>query len=113
VRHTADWASGTVLLAAIFTLLLLWIALVLVVRRTAPARRRVWGVAAAWAAPFAVGPPLMDTTVYSYVAFGLVQRNGHSPYAGGVSRLGRESELIPAANSSTDRGFRRPTNHPR
>jgi hypothetical protein len=88
VRHTADWPAGTVLLAAIFTLVLLWIALALVVHRTAPARRRVWGVAAAWAAPFAVGPPLMDTTVYSYVAFGLVQRNGHNPYAGGVSQLG-------------------------
>ena len=45
-------------------------------------------VAVAWGLPFAVGPPLMNTSVYSYAAYGLVQRGGHDPYTYVPSRLG-------------------------
>jgi hypothetical protein len=87
--HGGDWLPGTLLVAAIVALVLAWVAFVEVVRRRPQQPiRHVWLVAGAWAAPFAIGPPLMDTTVYSYAAFGLVQRHGHSPYDGGPGRLG-------------------------
>ncbi|HET8582491.1 MAG TPA: hypothetical protein VFL65_04525, partial [Jatrophihabitans sp.] len=84
----SDPVPAAIMLAALVALLLTWIAVVELVHRTRQPARRVWWVAAAWAAPFAVGPPLMDTTAYSYAAFGLLQRNGHSPYASGPNRLG-------------------------
>lgn len=79
---------GALLLGGIVALLLTWLVVVAFVRRTGQPERRVWGVAAAWAAPFAIGPPLMNTTAYSYVAFGLLQRHGHSPYTSVPSDLG-------------------------
>jgi hypothetical protein len=48
----------------------------------------VWLVAGAWALPFAAGPPLLGTTIDSYVAYGFLQRNGLSPYDFGPARLG-------------------------
>src|SRR4051794_6057900 len=70
-----DWVPGLIMLAGVVALVLTWIWVVEVVRRVGPPETRVWCVAAAWAAPFAVGPPFMDTTVYSYTAFGLLQRH--------------------------------------
>jgi alpha-1,6-mannosyltransferase len=73
----------------------LWLLVVEVVRRSRQPESRVWWVAAAWAAPFAVGPPLMDTSVHSYVAYGLLQRAGHDPYTTPPSRLG-DSPIVAA-----------------
>jgi hypothetical protein len=83
-----DWLPGVIMVAAVAVLVLLWLVVVEFVRRVDPPSRRVWTVAAAWAMPFAVGPPLMDTTAYSYTAFGLLQRAGHSPYEVTANRLG-------------------------
>ena len=74
-----DRLPGTVMLGGLVLLLVLWLVNVEVVRRTRPTPGRLWGVAAAWAVPFVVGPPLMDTTVYDYAAFGLLQRHGLDP----------------------------------
>jgi hypothetical protein len=79
---------AVLLLVAIGALVLLWLGFVEVVRRVPQAEVRVWSVAAAWAAPLAVGPPLMDTSVYRNVAFGMLQRGGHDPYSAKPSRVG-------------------------
>ena len=80
--------AAVLMLAAIIALVLLWLVVVAFVRRYEQPIARVWQVAAAWALPFAVGPPLLDTGVYSYVAFGLLQRGGHNPYAAPPTQLG-------------------------
>lgn len=91
----ADWVPGVVMVAGVVALVLTWIWTVEFVRRVGQPESRVWCLAAAWAAPFALGPPLMDTTVYSYTAFGLLQRHGLSPYDFGASRLG-SGEIVAA-----------------
>jgi hypothetical protein len=96
----ADWVPGAIMLAALAALVLTWVWTVLVVQRAGQPETRVWRVAAAWAAPFAVGPPLMDTSVYSYTAFGLLQRHGLSPYDFGPSRLGGH-RIVSAIDPST------------
>jgi alpha-1,6-mannosyltransferase len=89
--HQDAWVPGMIMVAAVLTLVLLWIAVVEFVRRSDQPERRVWWVAGAWALPFAAGPPLMDTTAYSYTAFGLVQRVGLSPYHVSANRLGNNA----------------------
>jgi hypothetical protein len=76
------------MLAAIVALALLWLGVVRFVRRHDQPEGRVWWVAGAWALPFVLGPPLLGTTVQTYVAFGLLQRHGLSPYEFGPARLG-------------------------
>ena len=78
---------GVIMLAGVAGLVLLWLWAVEYVRRHDPRESRIWLLAGAWAVPFAVGPPLMGTTVYSYVAFGFLQRRGVSPYDSSASRL--------------------------
>ncbi len=88
-------AAGALMLAGVLTLAVLWVvALWLVTVRSIPLRR-VWWVAAAWAAPFALGPPLMDTSVYTYVAYGRLLRMGHDPYRIGPAALG-DSPIVAA-----------------
>ncbi|MEO9139292.1 MAG: hypothetical protein ABI345_09525 [Jatrophihabitans sp.] len=88
-----DIASGStwpavVLLTAIVLLAGLWLVALEVIRRGRPSSTRVWFLVGAWSTPFALGPPFMDTSVYSYAAYGLVQRAGHSPYDRAPSSLG-------------------------
>jgi alpha-1,6-mannosyltransferase len=90
-----DNLPGAVMLAAIVALVLLWLLTVEIVRRTRPPDSRVWWVAAAWITPFAVGPPLMDTSVHTYVAYGLLQRAGRDPYTSSPSLLG-DSPIVAA-----------------
>ncbi|MDT4925208.1 MAG: hypothetical protein QOG01_2921 [Pseudonocardiales bacterium] len=85
---TGDTAPGAVMFTAIVALVAMWIVVVELVRRTGQPENRVWWLAGAWAAPFAIGPPLMDTSVDSYAAFGLLQRAGRDPYDVGAARLG-------------------------
>ncbi|WP_375480497.1 polyprenol phosphomannose-dependent alpha 1,6 mannosyltransferase MptB [uncultured Jatrophihabitans sp.] len=90
-RHpprATDSGPATVMLAAVVALLALWIAATAYVRRRPQPPARVWLLAAAWGAPFALGPPLLDTGVYSYTAFGLVQRAGGNPYHSAPASLG-------------------------
>jgi hypothetical protein len=88
-----NWGPGAVMLAAVVALVLLWIGVVEFVRRRDQPESRVWCVAVAWAVPFALGPPLMGTTVQSYAAFGLLQRHGLSPYDFGPNRLANHPVL--------------------
>jgi hypothetical protein len=44
-------------------------------------------VCSAWAAPFALGPPLFSNDVYSYVAQGVMSANGIDPYAHGARSI--------------------------
>jgi alpha-1,6-mannosyltransferase len=48
--------------------------------RALPSRRGLLLVAAAWALPLALAPPLFSRDVYSYLAQGTILRLGHSPY---------------------------------
>lgn len=77
--QATDPLPGAVMLAGVVALLALWIAVLRYADRAAPPIRRIWWMAGAWALPLAVGPPLMDTSVYSYAAFGLLQRSGLDP----------------------------------
>ncbi|MFN2562474.1 MAG: polyprenol phosphomannose-dependent alpha 1,6 mannosyltransferase MptB [Jatrophihabitans sp.] len=99
-----DWVPGVIMLAGVVALVLTWIWVVEFVRRVNPPESRVWSVAAAWMAPFALGPPFMDTTVYSYTAFGLLQRHGLSPYDFGANRLGGGSSIVAAIEPSARGG---------
>jgi len=86
VPHVA-WLPGAILLAAVAALAVLWLAVVRFVRRHDEPERRVWSLTAAWGLPFALGPPLLGTSVQSYVAYGLLERHGLDPYHYGASRL--------------------------
>jgi hypothetical protein len=48
--------------------------------RTLPARRALLTIAAVWALPLALAPPLFSRDIYSYLAQGTILRLGHSPY---------------------------------
>ena len=101
--RNAHWLPGTIMLAAIVAFALLWLGVVRFVRRRNEPERQVWWVAGAWAMPFIVGPPLLGTTVQTYVAFGLLQRHGHDPYDVGPSRLGANAivaAIEPAARDT-------------
>ena len=93
---------GTLWLAAVVLLAVLWVVLLEVARRRGLAPGRVWALAGVWALPFVAGPPIMDTVVYSDVAYGRLLRNGLDPYAVGPSRLG-ETALVLAIDPG-DRG---------
>ncbi|WP_375501838.1 polyprenol phosphomannose-dependent alpha 1,6 mannosyltransferase MptB [uncultured Jatrophihabitans sp.] len=88
-------AAGSIMLAGVLTLAVLWVAALWLVTRRAIPLTRVWWVAAVWAAPFALGPPLMDTSVYSYVAYGRLLRAGRDPYQVGPASLG-DSPIVAA-----------------
>src|SRR5919197_974716 len=81
---------AALMFAAVIALVLLWLGVVAFVRRSDQPEVRVWWVATAWALPFVVGPPLMGTSVQSYVAYGLLQRHGLSPYDYAPNRLGSD-----------------------
>jgi hypothetical protein len=78
---------GVLMVCAIAALALLWLATVRYVRRHDAPEHGVWRLAAAWGLPFVLGPPLLGTSVQSYVAYGQLQRNGFSPYDAGPNRL--------------------------
>ncbi|HET8978870.1 MAG TPA: polyprenol phosphomannose-dependent alpha 1,6 mannosyltransferase MptB [Solirubrobacteraceae bacterium] len=48
--------------------------------RSLPSRRGLLLIAAAWALPLALAPPLFSRDVYSYLAQGTILHLGHSPY---------------------------------
>jgi hypothetical protein len=68
------------MLVAIAALIALWLLALALVARGRLAVRAVWACAAAWSAPFAIGPPLLSTDLFSSVARGLLARDGSSPY---------------------------------
>ncbi|WP_375492970.1 polyprenol phosphomannose-dependent alpha 1,6 mannosyltransferase MptB [uncultured Jatrophihabitans sp.] len=88
VADTRGTLPGALLLAAVLALTVLWLVVVWFVRRHPQPMRRMWLLAGAWAVPFAVGPPLLDTAVYGYASYGLLQREGADPYVSAPSSLG-------------------------
>lgn len=81
-------AMGAVLLAAIVALIGLWLLTLRVSRVRRFGDRELWTIAALWATPFVIGPPLLSTDIYGYVARGLLARHGLSPYHHGPIALG-------------------------
>jgi hypothetical protein len=86
-RVTDVWL-GVLMLAMVGTLIGLWLVAIHVVRTRHCRERAAWIIAAAWAAPFALGPPLLSTDIYRHVAAGLLARRGRSPYHHGPDALG-------------------------
>jgi alpha-1,6-mannosyltransferase len=48
--------------------------------RALPRRRAIFAIAAAWALPLLLAPPLFSRDVYSYLAQGTILHLGHNPY---------------------------------
>jgi hypothetical protein len=88
-----DFVPGTLMLAGIVALILIWLLAARVTRTKRVSERAVWCVAAVWALPFVVGPPLLSNDVYTYAAQGLMQRNGINVYAHGPNALGNVRAL--------------------
>jgi hypothetical protein len=80
---------GLGLLGAIVALLAVWLITWLVAARRELSLRHLIAIAATWAVPFALGPPLFSTGVFGYVAHGLLSRVGLDPYVATPSKLGQ------------------------
>src|ERR1700753_324309 len=81
-------AMGLAMLGAIVALLATWIVAFAVAVRRRLTERQLWTLAATWALPFVIGPPLVSTDVFGDVARGLLSRAGVSPYSQPPSHLG-------------------------
>jgi hypothetical protein len=79
---------GAGMLVATAALIALWLLALALAARDRLAVRAVWLCAAVWSAPFAIGPPLLSTDLFSSVARGLLARDGLSPYHHPPSDLG-------------------------
>jgi hypothetical protein len=97
-RVTDVW-MGVVMLSATGALISLWLLTLHVARVRQLRERAVWMIAAAWAAPFAIGPPMLSTDVYRYVAQGLLERHGRNAYHHGPDALG-SARLVDAIDPS-------------
>jgi hypothetical protein len=86
---------GAGMLVAIAALIALWLLALALAARERLAVRAVWVCAAIWSVPFAVGPPLLSTDLFSAVARGLLARDGLSPYHHPPSDLG-EARIVDA-----------------
>jgi len=80
--------SGLLLLAGIFSLVLLWLSLALRSHAATSTEERTWVIAGAWSFPLLVGPPLLSSDVYTYAAQGVLVDRGSDPYSVGPSALG-------------------------
>lgn len=87
-HRSGDYLPGSLTVAGIVVLLLLWLVAIRLHHSGTTTEGRVWGICAAWAAPFVVGPPLLSNDVFTYAAQGLLLRNGFDPYSVGPSALG-------------------------
>jgi hypothetical protein len=87
-RPGGSVVPGSLLVAGVFALVLLWLALVGRPHPAVGSERRVWAIAGAWSLPFVVGPPLLSSDVYAYTAQGLLVDRGLDPYSVGPSALG-------------------------
>ena len=79
---------GLLLLAGIFSLVLLWLSLALRSHAATSTEERTWVIAGAWSFPLLVGPPLLSSDVYTYAAQGVLVDRGRDPYSVGPSVLG-------------------------
>ena len=83
-----DVGLGLGLLGAVVALLGCWVLTIHVAHRARLSAHQVWTIAGVWATPFLLGPPLMTTDAFGYVARGLIARAGHDPYLAAPSTLG-------------------------
>lgn len=97
-----DRVAGVIMFAAILALLVLWLMAVARLRQGACTEHQVWSLAAIWAVPFAVGPPVLSGEIYTYVGQGLLANSGADPYSVGPAHLGNEA--IVAAIDPARRG---------
>lgn len=105
-------AMGLTMLGAIVALLVTWIVTFVVAVRAQFTERQLWTLAASWAVPFVIGPPLLSTDVFADVARGLLSRAGLSPYTTAPSHLG-ELRIVDAIDPdlARHRQQRRPAEH--
>jgi hypothetical protein len=94
-RPGQSLVPGTLLMAGIAGLVVLWIVLVRGPHPAVRTERQVWMVAGAWVTPLLLGPPLLSNDVYSYAAQGMLVDRGLDPYSVGPSALGH----IPAVGA--------------
>ena len=95
-------SAAVALFAGVVALVGLWWAMAALVRRRRVPLKQVYWTALAWGTPLAVGPPLFGTTVYSYVAYGLLQRGGRDSYYASPAALGSDpivAAVDPAARN--------------
>lgn len=97
-------AMGVAMLGAIGALIGLWLLTLHVVRVHVLRDRDLWTIAAAWSVPLLVGPPVLSTDIFGYVARGLLARHGLSPYHHAPTALG--DQRIVDAIDPTWRGVR-------
>ncbi len=93
--EVSDLVPGLSMLAGIAVLCGLWLLIVLAARGRRLDEAQLWTLAASWSFPFVLGPPLLSTDVFGYVAHGLLARNQLNPYHHGPSALG-DSILVNA-----------------
>ena len=86
-RRAGDLLPGSIMLAGIVILIVLWMIAIRIHHSGNTTERQVWGIGAAWAAPFIIGPPLLSNDVFTYAAQGLLLRSGLDPYKVGPSAL--------------------------
>jgi hypothetical protein len=87
-RPGSDAGLGSLMFGAIAGLLVVWLITLAVLRRRRYRQREAWWLAAAWAAPFAIGPPVLSADIYLYAGRGLLAANSLNPYQVGVRGLG-------------------------
>src|SRR5207342_3465591 len=88
--HRSAW-PGFVLAVGVCALVVVWLwTLRVIARRPGDdlGGRELWVLAAWWATPFLLGPPILSSDVFSYAAQGLLVAHGHDPYTTGPAALG-------------------------
>jgi len=83
-------------LALLYVGMALLVSAWLVLGRALPSPRALMAIAALWALPLALAPPLFSRDLYSYLAQGTILHLGHNPYHSApvlLSRLGRQHVL--------------------
>lgn len=94
-RPGSDAGLGSLMFGAVIALLLVWIVTLAVLQRRRYPQREAWWLAAVWAAPFAIGPPVLSADIYLDAGRGLLSAGGMNPYQVGVRALGN----IPLVNA--------------
>jgi hypothetical protein len=87
-HRAGDYLPGSLTLAGIIALVLLWLLAIRLHHSGTTTDAQVWWVCGAWTTPFVIGPPLLSNDVFTYAAQGLLLRNGFDPYSVGPSALG-------------------------
>ncbi|MGP0032570.1 MAG: polyprenol phosphomannose-dependent alpha 1,6 mannosyltransferase MptB [Acidimicrobiales bacterium] len=94
VLLSSPWVGVLLVYAGLVVVLGAWCATYTFCRRhPEQPRRRLLGVAGAWALPLLVAPPLFSRDVYAYAALGQLSSRGVDPYRHGPAWLGHASFL--------------------